>query len=52
MAAALVITLWTTAAPGSRASSRAAISPDDRGRGYRLAAFVDDEAPVGVAVEG
>ena len=41
-----------TSLPGDFASSRTATSRGDRARAHRLTALVDDEAAVGVAVEG
>ena len=50
--AALVIRLWMIVAPGCRASSRAAISAVSVRRVDDRAGLVDDEAAVGVTVEG
>ena len=50
--ARLVIRLWITVAPGSLASSRAAISAVSVDGETAAAALVDEEAAVGVAVEG
>ena len=47
-----VIRLWITVAPGSLASSRAAISAVSVDGVTIAAALVDEEAAVGVAVEG
>ena len=47
-----VIRLWITVAPGCRASSRTATSAVTADGDDRVAVLVDDEAAVGVAVEG